>query len=99
MNFEISPKSTEIEASWDNALLYCFSLNIDGKTGWRLPTKQESIEIYESQNNFEKRNYWTSTKYDGKNEALVQNFASGGQYCKYTYVIVNVRAVRDLKDD
>jgi hypothetical protein len=41
MNFEIAPKETEIRANWYDAKLYCFSLNIDGKTGWRLPTDRE----------------------------------------------------------
>lgn len=41
MNFEIAPKSTEVKLNWDDAKLYCFSLAIDGKTGWRLPTVRE----------------------------------------------------------
>ena len=41
MNFEIAPKSTEIQSNWDDARLYCFSLDIGGKTGWRLPTIDE----------------------------------------------------------
>jgi hypothetical protein len=32
MNFEIAPKETEIQANWGDARLYCFALNIDGKT-------------------------------------------------------------------
>jgi hypothetical protein len=45
MNFEIAPKSTETKLNWNDARLYCFSLNIDGKTGWRLPTNDELHEI------------------------------------------------------
>ena len=52
MKFEIAPKETEILANWDDARLYCFSLNIGGKTGWRLPTKDELSEIYQSDNDF-----------------------------------------------
>lgn len=48
MNFEIAPKSTEVKLNWDDAKLYCFSLNIEGKTGWRLPTAEELFWIYET---------------------------------------------------
>lgn len=62
MKFEIAPKSTEVRLNWDDSRLFCFSLNIDGKTGWRLPTKEELNEIYNSENDFEKRVYWSSTE-------------------------------------
>ena len=78
MYFEIAPKSTEIQASWYEARMYCFSLNIDGKIGWRLPTKEELNEIYLSENDFEKRWYWSSTEYLG-NGAWVQYFGDGDQ--------------------
>jgi hypothetical protein len=61
MNFEIAPKSTETYLKWDDARLYCFALNIDGKTGWRLPTINELVEIYYTQHNLRLDNYWSST--------------------------------------
>lgn len=48
MNFEIAPKYTETKLNWWDAKLYCFSLNDRGKTGWRLPTKEELGEMYKS---------------------------------------------------
>jgi formylglycine-generating enzyme required for sulfatase activity len=98
VNFEIAPASTEIQANWDDAKFYCFFLSIDGKTGWRLPTKEELNEIYESVNDFEKAWYWSSTENNG-NTAWDQNMSNGYQYGSSkadgsTYV----RAVRDLKD-
>ena len=61
MNFEIAPKSAEIEATWNEARMYCFSLNIDGKVGWRLPTGEELNEIYESENEYATTWYhWTA---------------------------------------
>lgn len=63
MTFEIAPKSTEIKVNWYDAKFYCFSLDVDGKTGWRLPTKEELNEIYQSNNDFVKRFYWSSTEY------------------------------------
>ena len=93
MNFEIAPKSTEIQAIWDDAKLYCFSLNIDGKIGWRLPTKKELNEIYKSENDFEKLWYWPSTETSGYT-AWYQNVNNGGQGLNDKYVGLYVRAVR-----
>ena len=104
MNFEIAPKSTETKLNWNDARLYCFSLNIDGKTGWRLPNKEELNEIYHSENDFENRWYWSSTEYDDSyawgqqawSQDLGQDYGkgidgkNGGNY---------VRAIRDLKDN
>jgi hypothetical protein len=42
---EIAPKEYHITTcSYDEALLYCFQLNIDGKMGWRLPKKDNEEE-------------------------------------------------------
>jgi hypothetical protein len=43
MNFEIAPEEFHKKLSLEEAQIYCFSLNIDGKTGWRLPTYNECI--------------------------------------------------------
>jgi hypothetical protein len=97
MNFEIAPKSTEIVSNWDDARLYCFALNIDGKTGWRLPTKEELNEIYESKNDFDKDWYWSSTEFNSSN-VWYQNFYDGNKYKgrNKNYGDIYVRAVRDI---
>ena len=38
---EFAPEKYWIELDWYDAKVYCFSLTIDGKTGWRLPTFEE----------------------------------------------------------
>lgn len=97
MKFEIAPKSTEIQANWDDAKLYCFALNVDGKTGWRLPTKDELNEIYQTENDFVGYYYWSSVEIDGI-LAWFQNFGNGNQ--GYNGVKndsgVYVRAVRTI---
>ena len=102
MTFEIAPKSTEIQANWETAKAYCSELNIDGKTGWRLPTKEELNEIYESGNGPELEfdewlYYWTST--DDGDSAWDQGFGNGYQYLtdkNKTAPGPWVRAIRDL---
>lgn len=43
MNIEIAPKEYWRVLTFDEARLYCFALNIDGKTGWRLPKHLEYV--------------------------------------------------------
>lgn len=44
--FELAPRSSEVHTdTFDAAKLYCFSLNIDGNIGWRLPTNQELSDL------------------------------------------------------
>jgi hypothetical protein len=64
MNFEIAPKEYEIRGNWDDSRFYCFALNIDGKSDWRLPTKEELNEIFQSAHDFEDGSYWSSTPSD-----------------------------------
>ena len=96
MKFEIAPKETEIQAKWDAARFYCFSLNIDGKVGWRLPTKDELSEIYQSDNDFIGNCYWSSSERHDC-DAFGHGFNNGYQNHygskKNEYY---VRAIRDL---
>ena len=94
IKFEIAPKSTEIQSNWHNAIAYCDSLNIGGKTGWRLPTKEELNEIYQSENDFEYDWYWSSTEYND-NDAWLQTF-NGGVQSNYgkNYGGYYIRAIR-----
>ena len=93
MKFEIAPKSTEVRLNWEDARLYCFSLNIDGKTGWRLPTKEELNEIYESENYFVTSGYWSSLEFS-TSEVWIQAFYTGLQRPCYKTNHFFVRAVR-----
>ena len=92
---EIAPKSTEARLNWDDAKFYCFALNIDGKTGWRLPTKEELNEIYESKNVFVENYYWSSTEFNAAG-AWVQNFGNGYQFNNLKTYSYYVRAIRSV---
>jgi|LakMenEpi03Aug12_release.lakeMendotaPanAssembly.Ray.scaffolds.fasta_scaffold3690553_1 hypothetical protein len=43
MNIELAPES-DLRMSYNDAILYCFSFNIDGKIGWRMPTFNEYLD-------------------------------------------------------
>lgn len=102
--FEVAPKSTEVLATLEEARMYCFSLDIDGKVGWRLPTKYELIQTYRRPNNFEKEWYLSSTVFHKDSIWMVPFYddAFGGRADVTMIddmVPVYVRAVRDLKDN
>ena len=101
---EISPKEYEIHTGWNDARMYCFALNIGGKTGWRLPTIDELDGIYMCVNNFAPVWYWASDS--GDTGVWFKAFSTGWtdqiviDSDWHTRVgICAVRPVRDLKDD
>ena len=96
MDIEIASSDNEILATWEDAKLFCFSLNINGKTGWRLPTKEELSEIYQSVNDFEEWYYWSSTEINGTN-AWFQSMSDGYQYTNGKVIGGHyVRAIRSI---
>ena len=90
--FEIADRSTGAAVmTWNEAVEYVKSLG----DGWRLPTKDELNQIYESNNDFIAGNYWSGTEGNGYG-AWAQGMSNGlqGNYYKnYSYY---VRAVRDI---
>jgi hypothetical protein len=91
--FEIAPRASTFKCTWDSAKRFVNELNVDGKTGWRLPTKEELNQIYQSENDFTDDHYWTSTI--GRNGAWTQHMVSGYQDdCVTEYRSGCVRAVR-----
>jgi hypothetical protein len=94
---EIAPKAAEKSCGWDTARTYCLFLNFDGKTDWRLPTKEELNEIYESDNDFGSGRYWASNEQSVDN-AWSQSFENGSRYDQYKcHGGLYVRPVRDIK--
>jgi hypothetical protein len=48
MYIEIAPPEYQVKMPQNTAKMYCFSLNIDGKVGWREPTTDELFAISKS---------------------------------------------------
>jgi Protein of unknown function (DUF1566) len=99
MNIEIEP--TMIAANWDDARLYCFSLNVDGKTGWRLPTINELIDVtYEIRDAMDKDHwYWSSAVYEYNTTAVwIKHMMFGRDDIRNKESVYGrVIAVRDLR--
>ena len=102
---EQSPVEYWIAQCKDDAVLYSFSLSVNGKTGWRLPTKEEFRVIYEPTNP-EFLEGWYRVTVDNSYDAVA---ISPGEELKYSWGIDSswfgdnmkfiTMPVRDLKDD
>ncbi len=90
MKFEIAP--VFIKATWDEARMYCFALNIGGKTGWRLPTIAELHEML-SRGLIEPGNYWSSEVTTNNHIKYVSPFSTRFGVNEYQ---LGVYPVRDL---
>ena len=102
---EIAPKHTELTMSYEDAVLYCLFLNIDGKVGWRLPTLKELIRISKKPSDFEKTWYLSSTLTSDATLSVVNtyDFSTKNQFSRYLrgqvsmqYAGNTIRPVRDL---
>lgn len=95
---ELSPPVTDVRLNWDDANLYCFSLNIDGKTGWRLPTLDEIMDISQVVNStlILPAAYWTSNTDSGKYCVYIAPVQTWSAWYMDRMKIYRVRAVRDI---
>lgn len=94
-NIELGPTTSCIK--WEDAKLYCFSLNIDGKIGWRLPTIEELDAIHERYKTFNSW-YWSDNSYGDDIYYLDLRNGLRGIGTR-EYLGISVLPVRDLKDD
>ena len=98
MNFEIAPKDTDVVLTWDDAVLYCECLYINGYSDWRLPNYKELEEIFESANDFQKDWHWSSTTPYVSNMAWLHDFSNGDSTYNFKSTTISfVRAVRTIK--
>jgi hypothetical protein len=80
------------QMTWEDAKKACEGLG----EGWRLPTKDELNEIYQTENDFVGHFHWSSTEINSY-LAWSQSFSNGdqGNSSKY-YGSVYVRAIRSI---
>lgn len=94
---EAAPASAEFKATWNDALGKCRAMNINGLTGWRLPSKDELNLMYtnlraKGLGNFQNAWYWSSSE-SITNHAWSQNFSDGRE----DYLKVNADCVRAVR--
>ncbi len=100
-----SKKSSE---DWNDAVLYCDKLTLDGITNWRLPTFRELLSITDYSrvdpaidSHFDEiamGTYWTSTDFSAsKARAWTIDFRTGKTYYNYKTTNHAVRCVKDIK--
>lgn len=97
MKFEIAPKSVEVKLNWADARFYCFSLNIDGKTGWRLPTKKELNMFDKTEHELEDLYYWSGQSRTDISTWVQKFNGYRHQFASHVLCLNWVRPVRDLK--
>jgi len=97
MNIEISPKEYEKKMNWEDGMLYCSLLVIDGVDDWRMPTLEELMEFFTSKHDEKVWVYWSSDAVNGG--AWGQSFKLYGQPRQHQLksdAKYMVRPVRDL---
>jgi hypothetical protein len=96
MKIEISDKQYEKVLNWHDGMLYCSMLVIDGKDDWRMPTIEELVEIYHSENDFRDNcDYWSSSEYGYA--AWIKQFATNNRYVLSKALLYYVRPVRTIE--
>ena len=94
---------------WDDAVIYCDKLALNGMTHWRLPTFLELLSITDYSrvdpaidSHFDEvamGTYWTSTNFSAsKARAWTIDFRTGKTYYNYKTTNHAVRCVKDMRD-
>lgn len=77
--YRVAPPATN-NMTWSNANNYCNNLTLYGYTDWRLPTKNELLQMYEDRNSiggFGAGGYWWCIDSYGAGGAYYVNFSNG----------------------
>lgn len=97
--YRVAPPADNTK-NWTNANSYCNSLTLYGYTDWRLPTKDELLQMYVERNSiggFNTDNWWSATSYSSSYHYYV-NFYYGNYNYNYNYqgdgALLFVRPIR-----
>ena len=100
MNVEIAPVDYWQALRFDDARLNFFYLNIDVKTGWRLPSTEELMRIWSMLEMGNYTLYWAQEA-DCHKDRMAHCVYNDGISTGYIYKTeqIGTLPVRDLKDD
>ncbi|MFH2131830.1 MAG: DUF1566 domain-containing protein [bacterium] len=74
--------TNKISQKWASAVSYCQNLNLVNYAGWRLPTKNELVNMFDRRadfSNFYTAEYWSADKDpDDSGKAYTVSYANGG---------------------
>ncbi len=96
--YRVAPEANNV-LNWPDADAYCNNLTLYGYTDWRLPTKEELLQMYNDRNNigdFGPFEYWSGTQDSNYNLQYywTVDFANGFPFSEYEYCVYHVRPIR-----
>ena len=93
--YKVAPEANNT-LTWFDAPSYCNNLTLCGYSDWRLPTKNELMQMYNDRNSiggFSDTYYWSSSK-QGTNSYYAVNFYNGAVEYHNGYQAFHVRPIR-----
>ena len=105
-NLQWQDDVASVSKTWSQAITYCETLSLDGRSDWRLPNKNELLSIVDYTksnpaidstfvNIITSNSYWSSTTYSSHtNYAWSIDFYYGDTYGTYKGTSKYVRCVR-----
>ena len=99
--YRVAPSPGNV-MDWSSANSYCNNYSIDGITGWKLPTKDELVQMYSMRNSIGGfnmtygiyySNYWSSTEYNLYNHYGVSFYNGSVEVYSNSYTY-NCRPIR-----
>ena len=95
-SYKVAP-APKARMDWFSAYDYCRNLSIDGFAGWRMPTRDELVQMYSKKKairGFGGVVYWSLTEGDYYDSHFVINFSNGAMWSDYRSSDFYVRPIR-----
>lgn len=99
--YRVAPEANNT-LNWSNANSYCENLTLYGYSDWRLPTKEELLQMYNDRESiggfvtgyYDNSYYWSSTQRTGYDQHYAVRFYSGSVESIYNGESLRIRPIR-----